>query len=457
MRRHRPAGFKPSPPSPAAVAGALALSACATTGTDTPLRLRRRGRPRPPSASRWPRAWTTPPIPIPLPRLHRGLPRENMAIVNGTVLDGAGRKARGTAWSSSPTARSPPSATPRPPSRPATAPSTRAAASSPSASSTSTGTRASIGRPACRGMSDGNEATRPEHRPGLGRTLPAGPRTPRFNLARAGGVHHPADPSRLGQPVRRPRRHRSATCPATHRPGHEDARRALRPEDGLRREPLAGLRRRAPGRPPPAWATWPAIAPPGSTARRLQAPVGQQRAKATRRGQGRSPQPATCRTRPWSACWTARSWCENHCYRADEMAQMIDLSKEFGYKITAFHHAIEACTRSPALLAREDICVATWTGWWGSKLESPGRGRGQCAAGRRRAANSCAVIQVRRPRPDPAPEPRRPPTPWPPAARRPDHPREPTPSAGSPPTRPRLHGHPDRDRLAGSRQARPTW
>ncbi|MDL2341159.1 MAG: amidohydrolase, partial [Pseudomonadota bacterium] len=32
----------------------------------------------------------------------------------------------------------------------------------------------------------------------------------------------------------------------------------------------------------------------------------------------------------------------NHCYRADEMAQMIDMAKEFGYKITAFHHAVEA-------------------------------------------------------------------------------------------------------------------
>ena len=32
----------------------------------------------------------------------------------------------------------------------------------------------------------------------------------------------------------------------------------------------------------------------------------------------------------------------NHCYRADEMAIMIDMAKEFGYKITAFHHAVEA-------------------------------------------------------------------------------------------------------------------
>ena len=31
-----------------------------------------------------------------------------------------------------------------------------------------------------------------------------------------------------------------------------------------------------------------------------------------------------------------------HCYRADEMVQVIDLAKEFGYKVSTFHHAIEA-------------------------------------------------------------------------------------------------------------------
>jgi len=59
---------------------------------------------------------------------------------------------------------------------------------------------------------------------------------------------------------------------------------------------------------------------------------------------------------------------ENHCYRADEMVQMIDIAKEFGYRITAFHHTVEAY-KIADLLARNDICAATWTNWWGSKLE----------------------------------------------------------------------------------------
>lgn len=60
---------------------------------------------------------------------------------------------------------------------------------------------------------------------------------------------------------------------------------------------------------------------------------------------------------------------QNHCYRADEMAIMIDIAREFGYKIRAFHHASEAY-KIADLLAKEDICAATWAGWWGFKMES---------------------------------------------------------------------------------------
>ena len=58
-----------------------------------------------------------------------------------------------------------------------------------------------------------------------------------------------------------------------------------------------------------------------------------------------------------------------HCYRADEMAQMIDVAKEFDYKITAFHHAVEAY-KIADLLAANDICVATWANRWGFKMEA---------------------------------------------------------------------------------------
>ena len=59
----------------------------------------------------------------------------------------------------------------------------------------------------------------------------------------------------------------------------------------------------------------------------------------------------------------------NHCYRADEMAIMIDLSREMGYKIGTFHHAVESY-KIADLLAKEGICSAMWADWWGFKLES---------------------------------------------------------------------------------------
>lgn len=60
---------------------------------------------------------------------------------------------------------------------------------------------------------------------------------------------------------------------------------------------------------------------------------------------------------------------QNHCYRADEMAVMIDIAREFGYKITMFHHAIESYKLAP-VLAKEEICSATWASWTGFKMES---------------------------------------------------------------------------------------
>ncbi len=59
---------------------------------------------------------------------------------------------------------------------------------------------------------------------------------------------------------------------------------------------------------------------------------------------------------------------ENHCYRADEMANVIAMSHEFGYKVTAFHHAVESY-KIADLLKAENICSAMWADWWGFKME----------------------------------------------------------------------------------------
>ena len=79
-----------------------------------------------------------------------------------------------------------------------------------------------------------------------------------------------------------------------------------------------------------------------------------------------------------------------HCYRADEMAQMIDLSREFGFKISSFHHGVEAYKLAD-VLGRENICGALWADWWGFKLEAYD-GIEENIALVDRAPGGCAVV-----------------------------------------------------------------
>jgi imidazolonepropionase-like amidohydrolase len=58
-----------------------------------------------------------------------------------------------------------------------------------------------------------------------------------------------------------------------------------------------------------------------------------------------------------------------HCYRSDEMATMLDVADEFGFRIAAFHHAVEAY-KIAGLLARKGVCAAMWADWWGFKIEA---------------------------------------------------------------------------------------
>ena len=58
-----------------------------------------------------------------------------------------------------------------------------------------------------------------------------------------------------------------------------------------------------------------------------------------------------------------------HCYRADEMVQILDIAKEFDYKVTAFHHAVEAY-KIGDILKDNDACAAMWADWYGFKMES---------------------------------------------------------------------------------------
>lgn len=58
-----------------------------------------------------------------------------------------------------------------------------------------------------------------------------------------------------------------------------------------------------------------------------------------------------------------------HCYRADELTQVLELSEEFGFKVRSFHHATSAY-KIRDILAGWDVAVSTWADWWGFKLEA---------------------------------------------------------------------------------------
>jgi imidazolonepropionase-like amidohydrolase len=60
---------------------------------------------------------------------------------------------------------------------------------------------------------------------------------------------------------------------------------------------------------------------------------------------------------------------EWHCYQADDMLAALGIADEFGFKVRAFHHALEAY-KIRDVLARRGVAVVTWDDWWGFKMEA---------------------------------------------------------------------------------------
>jgi imidazolonepropionase-like amidohydrolase len=60
---------------------------------------------------------------------------------------------------------------------------------------------------------------------------------------------------------------------------------------------------------------------------------------------------------------------QNHCYRADDMLNMIEVAREFGFSIRSFHHATEAY-KIRDHLASANIGASMWADWWGFKMEA---------------------------------------------------------------------------------------
>ncbi|HZV84305.1 MAG TPA: amidohydrolase [Brevundimonas sp.] len=339
------------------LAGSLALAACATTGDGD-------SGPSDETAAKAPetlaRGLDAAANPDPFPSTYRGLPRENMAIVGGTVFTGAGQRiengvviltdGRVTAVGGADTA----------------VPGGHRVVDARGRFVTPgiIDVHSHLGvypSPGVSGMSDGNEATNPntaqvwaEHS--------LWPQDPGFNAARAGGVTTlqilPGSANLFGGRSVTVRNIPSVTMQGMKFPGAPYGVKMACGENpsrvygGRNTSPATGM---------------------GNVAGYRAAFIAARDYKAKwdkwrEDGEG-SPPTRNLQLETLAGVLDGSVLVQNHCYRADEMAVMIDIAKEFGYEITAFHHAIEAYKVAP-LLAREGICADMWTGWWGFKMEA---------------------------------------------------------------------------------------
>ncbi len=341
------------------LAGSLALSACATMGGDA-------GTPAADAASeaeaRVPlaRGLDVADVPDPFPSTYRGLPRENMAIVGGTVFTGAGQRIENgvVIVTDGKVAAVGNASTPVPAGYRVVDARGRFVTPGIIDVHSHLGVYPS---PGVSGMSDGNEATSPntaqvwaEHS--------IWPQDPGFNTARAGGITTlqvlPGSANLFGGRGVTLRNVPSVTMQGMKMPG---APYGLKMACGENPSRVYGGRNSSPA------------TGMGNVAGYRAAFIAARDYKAKwdkwrEDGEG-SPPTRNLQLETLAGVLDGTVLVQNHCYRADEMAVMIDIANEFGYEITAFHHAIEAYKIAP-LLAREGICADMWTGWWGFKMEA---------------------------------------------------------------------------------------
>ncbi len=208
-------------------------------------------------------------------------------------------------------------------------------------------------------------ADRSEHRPGVGGTfgVAAGPEfQPRARRRR----DHRPDLARLGQSVRRPVRDvRNVPARTEQEMKFPGAPYGLKMACGENPKRVYGSKGRAPstrmGNVAGYRAAW-------IRAADYERKWDDYHAKAAK-GEKADPPTRDLQLDTLAGVLRGQILVENHCYRADEMANMIDISKEFGYHVAGFHHAVEAY-KIRDMLKANDICVATWANWWGFKMEA---------------------------------------------------------------------------------------
>ncbi len=66
---------------------------------------------------------------------------------------------------------------------------------------------------------------------------------------------------------------------------------------------------------------------------------------------------------------TGAIWINCHCYRADEILRLLAVAEDFGVRVGALHHCLEAYRIMPEI-ARHGVGTATFSDWWAYKIEA---------------------------------------------------------------------------------------
>ncbi|MCC6360882.1 MAG: amidohydrolase family protein, partial [Phycisphaerales bacterium] len=98
----------------------------------------------------------------------------------------------------------------------------------------------------------------------------------------------------------------------------------------------------------------------------------QQRAAMTKQNvPGTDPQPLRrdVRLEALADIVEGKIWVNCHCYRADEILRLLEVAEDFGIRIGALHHCLEAYRIMPEI-ARHGAGTATFSDWWAYKIEA---------------------------------------------------------------------------------------
>ena len=118
------------------------------------------------------------------------------------------------------------------------------------------------------------------------------------------------------------------------------------------------------------WGSWTSSARPSSRPREYQKRVAANYAACGLNGNRRlTPPRRDLRLEPLVEILEGKRLVHSHCYRADEILQLLRLAEEFGFKIATLQHVLEGYKVADEIAAH-GAGASTFSDWWGYKVEA---------------------------------------------------------------------------------------